>query len=175
MKLPVTDEFLWILYDLLELGDETFDAIFLSIPKSLREDARLSRLKKDYERKKMRRSFSQFLYYLKKNGYIKIKNLEKKKAMMLTEKGTRKALKAKFKGERGKKRKDGKWLMLIFDIPEKERRSRTILREYLCFLKFKMLQQSVWICPFDVSAKLETIIRNYSLDSYIKIFLIEKI
>ena len=175
MRLPITDEFLWIVYSLMEIGEETFDAMFLSIPKSMRESVELNRLKKEYERKKRRWAFIRLVNYLKRNGYIKIEGLKEKKAIMLTEKGTEKLLKARFRAEKGKRRKDGKWVMIIFDIPEKERHLRTIFRKYLYLLKFKMLQQSVWICPFAVSEKIKNVIRCYSLDSYIKIFLIEPI
>ena len=175
MRLPVTDEFLWIVYSLMEIGEETFDTMFLSIPKSLRESVELNRLKKEYERRKRRWAFIRLINYLKRNGYIEIKGLKEKKAIMLTEKGAEKLLKARFKAEKGKRRKDGKWIMIIFDIPEKKRQLRAIFRKYLCLLKFKMLQQSVWICPFAVSEKIKNVIRHYSLDPYIKIFLIEPI
>lgn len=38
-----------------------------------------------------------------------------------------------------------------------------------------MFQQSVWITSYDVSEKTEKLMQLYSLDKYVKIFLIEKI
>ncbi|MFH1750037.1 MAG: CRISPR-associated endonuclease Cas2 [bacterium] len=42
---------------------------------------------------------------------------------------------------------DGKWRILAFDIPEKKRRIREKLREYLIILGFKLIQKSIWITP----------------------------
>ena len=175
MKLPITDEILWSLYNFLEGADEIFDAIFLSYPRSLRECVALSKLRRKHARKRARRSFGQLIYYLKKKGYIKIKNLEGKRGVLLTKRGAEKVLKTKFKIEKKRKRKDKKWLMVIFDIPEKKRGLRNLFRKYLQILGFKMLQQSAWVCPLDVLKDIESLIRRYALDPYVKIFLIEEI
>lgn len=51
---------------------------------------------------------------------------------------------------RGKKRKwDGKWRVLIFDIPEGRKKDRERVRYVLISLGFMRLQDSVWIYPYD--------------------------
>lgn len=178
MKLPITEEFLWEVYNFLEKAGEIHDEFFLFPSKqlrSLRYSVEIDRLRKKYERKKAKTNFSQFVYYLKKKGYIKIKSLEGKRGIILTKKGAGKALETKFKIEKKKKRKDGKWIMLMFDIPEKQRKIRDLFRSNLYFLGFKMLQQSVWICPYDVLEEVDKIVREKSLDAYIKLFLVEEI
>ena len=54
---------------------------------------------------------------------------------------------------------DGITRLVIFDIPEKERRKRNILRVELVTYDFKMLQKSVWIgatpLPEDFIHKLD--------------------
>lgn len=47
------------------------------------------------------------------------------------------------------KRWDGKWRLVIFDVPEKRRRDRDLLRRTLRQLGFYRLQQSVWLYPYD--------------------------
>lgn len=47
------------------------------------------------------------------------------------------------------KRWDGKWRVLIFDIPEKKRRLRDRVRQTLSMIGFVRLQHSVWIYPYD--------------------------
>jgi DNA-binding transcriptional regulator PaaX len=47
------------------------------------------------------------------------------------------------------KKWDGKWRVLIFDIPERRRRTRTQVRTTLMNLGFKRLQDSVWVYPYD--------------------------
>ena len=74
-----------------------------------------------------------------------------------------------------KKRSDKKWQMMIFDIPEKKRFLRNILRENLTLLGYEMLQQSVWVSPFDVFKETEDLVSRYELDHYIRLFLIEEI
>jgi len=176
MKLPVTDKFLWDLYNFLEKVDDTLRTIFPS-RMYLKEVGYhdLYYLWRRHEKEKSRKYFSQFIYNLKKRGYIKIENLKQKKGVILTKKGAKKVLQIKFKTKEKKSRKDGKWQMIIFDIPEKKRRLRNALREYLQILGYRMLQQSVWVCPYDVYEETEEIIRKFSLDPYVRLFLIEEI
>ena len=46
------------------------------------------------------------------------------------------------------KRWDGKWRLLVFDIPEHRRGTRTRLRATLTRIGFKHLQDSVWVYPY---------------------------
>ena len=121
--------------------------------------------------------FKKLIYYLKKNNFVKSKNLQSKKAFILTRKGMEKAMRAGFKIESDdkQKREDGKWIMIIFDIPKKDERKRIILRSVLQNLGYKMFQKSVWITPYDVFENTEKMLQFYSLDDYIRIFLIEPI
>lgn len=48
------------------------------------------------------------------------------------------------------KKWNGKWLIVVFDIPEKKKRDRDILRNKLYELGFGKLQRSVFISPFDI-------------------------
>ncbi|MBI4652769.1 hypothetical protein HY750_00755 [Candidatus Kuenenbacteria bacterium] len=175
MQLPFTDKFLLDLYNLIEKIDETADSFFP--PRTMEEVCcpEFFKLKRDYERQKERQRFSQLIYYLKKKGYIKIKNLKQKQGALLTKRGIDRVLKIKFKTFEKKKRSDGKWQMIIFDIPEEKRNLRNLLRQNLQILEYKILQKSIWVSPYDVLKETEEIIRKYSLDSYVKLFLIEEV
>lgn len=120
------------------------------------------------------RKFGKFIDYLKRNNYIKTKALENKQGIILAQKGLLKAFNVGLKTDK-KKREDGKWIMLIFDIPEKYKKSRRLLRSILKTLGYKIFQQSVWITPYDVSEKTEKLLQFYSLDKFVRIFLIEEI
>lgn len=174
MKLPVTDKFLWDLYNFIENLDRMLD---LGIPRSMNEgiDFESVKMKHEWQRMIERKKFSKLIYSLKKKGLIKIKNLENKKAILLTPLGKEKVLKIKYKIVPKKKRKDGKWLMIIFDIPEKKRHLRDLLREHLILLGYQMLQKSIWICPYEVSKETEEFLRFHSLDPYVRLFLIEEL
>lgn len=175
MRLPVTDKFLWDLYNSIEGIERTYEKI--RPPRSMYEGLYRDtiRLRREYERKKMRRTFSQFIHYLQTRGYIRVKALEGTKGIMLTPKGVERALKMRRKLSERRRRKDGKWIMVMFDIPEQKRSSRQILRDALRELGYEKFQQSVWVCPYDTFAETEKMIREYQLIPYVKLFLIEEI
>ncbi len=175
MKLPITDQFLWDLYTII---DKTGDILeFMTKPPTMANwvSGPQNPIFDKYRKNRNKYAFRKLIYRLKSNNYIKVKNLEGKQAIILTKEGLNKALKASFVIEGKKKRKDGKWTMLIFDVPEKYRKSRHLLRSILQNLGYKLFQQSVWITPYDVSEKTEKLLQMYSLDDYVKIFLIEEI
>ena len=133
MKVSITDKFLWDIYNIFEKTDSARNLIFnsYSYPKfanALRndEDPIFTKYRKDCGRRK----FANLIYYLKKNGYIKVKSLKGKQALIITKEGINKALKASFLSQDKKKRKDGKWIMLIFDIPTKNKRPRALLTKH---------------------------------------------
>jgi len=178
MKIPITDQFLWDIYSELEkIGDIAH--FFLKPPRTMRDIGPDlgAPWNKRYLKELSREQFTKLIYHLKRNNYIRVKNLEGKKAVMITKKGVDKVLKNSFKFENQEKikRKDGKWIMVIFDIPKKDESRRGILRSILQNLGYKMFQKSVWITPYDVSEKTEQFLQFHFLDKYVKIFLIEKI
>ena len=46
------------------------------------------------------------------------------------------------------RRWDEKWRVLIFDIPERRRRTRDVVRDRLCAAGFIRVQDSVWLFPY---------------------------
>ena len=175
MKISITDEFLLDVYKFLSNAKDVVN--FSLQPATMRNFLPGPRnpIYKKYRSDKNKRKFDNLIYYLKRKGYIRSKNLENKKGIILTKRGISKALKASFVLERAKRRKDGKWVMLIFDMPAKNKRARNLLRSVLLNLGYKLFQQSVWISPYDISEKTEKLLQFYSLDNYVKIFLIEEL
>ncbi len=176
MKLSLTDKFLWDVYKALEQTGDVID--FVIAPRHTKLDRLLglqNPIFEKYRHEKNGAKFSKLVYYAKRNNYIKEENLKSKQGFLLTKKGLSKALKASFLIEGKPKRKDGKWIMLIFDVPEKQKRRRNLLRSILHNLGYKLFQKSVWISPYDVAEKTENLLQLHSLGSYVKIFLIEEI
>jgi hypothetical protein len=175
MKVPITDKFLWDLYKCIEGASRTYDLI--APPRSLYQYVYrdTAYLRKEYARRKAKRTFSQFIYYLQMQGYIKVKAIEGVKGMMLTPKGSERVLQIKRKLKEKKKRKDKKWIMIIFDIPEEKKRLRESLRAALVDLEYQQLQKSVWVCAYDVYEETEEAIRYHQIMAYVKIFLIEEV
>jgi CRISPR-associated endonuclease Cas2 len=52
-------------------------------------------------------------------------------------------------------KKDGIWKLVIFDIPEKHKKVRNILRAKLKQLGFKKWQNSIWLSPYELSPQIE--------------------
>lgn len=176
MKIPVTDQFL---LDIIRAASkmESVFKFLIHPPKRMRD---ITLMNDDltyvrYYKKLYPQKFSRLISILKKHNLIRVENLKNKKAIILTKEGISKALKAEFKSGNGKKRNDGKWIMIAFDIPQRHQKSRNLLRSVLKNLGYKMFQQSIWVTPYDVSEKTEAALRHYSLDQYVKIFLIEEL
>ena len=174
MKISITDKFLWEVYNFLETAGDIADTAFKrpALGSFLQEPK--NPIYKKYRDERGRRKFNKLMYYLKRKGYVRSKNLENKKGFILTNQGIDKALKASFKISKPR-RKDGKWAMLIFDVPQKHKKARDLMRSILQNLGYKMFQKSVWITPYDVSEKTEKLLQLHSLENYVKIFLIEEI
>lgn len=51
--------------------------------------------------------------------------------------------------------KDGVWKLVIFDIPEKHKYVRTVLRAKLKQLHFKKWQNSIWVSPYAMDSEIE--------------------
>jgi len=62
-----------------------------------------------------------------------------------------------------KKKWDKKWRIVIFDIAEVDKRIRDKLRQKLKELGFGMLQQSVWITPYDMIVDFREFIKSQGL------------
>lgn len=173
MKIPITDQFL---LDILESIGGITDFL---LGNKYRQIHMLfgneNPIFKKYRKEKRKRQFNQLIYYLKRKNYINVKNLEGKKGLILTKEGFSKALAAKWIFEEKRKRKDGKWIMIVFDIPKNHSRARNLLRSILKNLGYVLFQHSVWVTPYDVSEQTEKLLQMHGLDRYVKIFLIEQL
>ena len=174
MRLPVTDTFLWKLYNFIEDLDKAYDFFAMRTPPEI-VYPEMHRLKREYQRSQARTNFSQFIQNLQNRGYIQVKELKGTRGVILTLKGAERVLRVRLKSTKKKRRKDNKWIMVIFDIPEKQRRTRELFRSALINLGYQKLQQSVWVCPYDVHKETEEAIRAYRSIPYVKLFIIEEV
>lgn len=65
---------------------------------------------------------------------------------------------------------DGKWRLVIFDIPENKRAVRDRLRRSLAKLGLGILQASVWISPHDIRAEIEELNQKLKIGSSLRFF-----
>jgi DNA-binding transcriptional regulator PaaX len=104
------------------------------------------------------------------------KNPDGSFTFILTEKGKLKALTYHFQKIKIKRENwDGKWRIVIFDIPERIKRARDALRDKLKELGFYELQKSVFIFPFKCEDEIEFVIEFFNLRKYVRIGILESI
>ncbi|HEY4505515.1 MAG TPA: hypothetical protein VJG67_02395 [Candidatus Paceibacterota bacterium] len=61
------------------------------------------------------------------------------------------------------KKWDGRWRMLIFDIPEYKRLVRDKVRQTLLHIGFVKVQQSVWVYPYDCEDLISLLKADFSI------------
>jgi CRISPR/Cas system-associated endoribonuclease Cas2 len=117
-----------------------------------------------YELKRRRniKNFQRSFYYLKSQDMIKIEDRGGQIYISLTAKGKKKAGRYNIDELEIKKPKkwDGKWRLLIFDIPNKHKIKREALRGKIKELGLYQLQKSVWVCPYNFHKEME-ILRHF--------------
>lgn len=69
---------------------------------------------------------------------------------------------------------DNKWRLVIFDIPERYRKTRMALRMKLKEIGFYQCQKSVWIHPFPCLEEIEFLKDYFNIKPFVKLFLVEE-
>ena len=62
---------------------------------------------------------------------------------------------------------DGKWRVVIFDIPEKRKGARDALRWELKKLGFVELQRSVWVFPYECRDQIDFIVEMFEIREHV--------
>lgn len=90
--------------------------------------------------------------------------------IVLTENGRKKALTYQIDEMKIKEPQkwDKKWRIVLFDIPEKKKKTRETLRHYLNNLNFFEYQKSVFVHPYDCKNEIEYIIEFYDIRKYVR-------
>jgi len=108
-----------------------------------------------------------------------IKKLKKKNGVIvkgLTKKGKLKALDYYFDNLKIINKKwDGKFRILVFDVPEKLRRGRNALRWKIKRLGFHELQKSVFVIPYECKQEIEFVADYFELNKYVHYGVLESI
>lgn len=67
--------------------------------------------------------------------------------------------------------KDGRIRILVFDVPEKERKRRDAFRRHIKLLGFTKHQQSVWVSKYDCENWLEKLLDYHKMGKYVSLYL----
>lgn len=65
---------------------------------------------------------------------------------------------------------DGRWRLVIFDIPEKNKTVRNLLRRKLKGWGFRQWQKSVWLSKQNVTEALRKLIRDLGIEHWVAVF-----
>ncbi|MCL5436043.1 MAG: CRISPR-associated endonuclease Cas2 [Patescibacteria group bacterium] len=120
-----------------------------------------------------RRRYYRSVKQLKKRGFLEITKKQNKQFLKLTRKGQLSALFARAKIKKSQTW-DGKWRLVMFDIPEAHRKSRRQLRLLLKKQGFVNLQESVFISPFPINRAAIEYLHTTGLVHYIRILRVDE-
>ena len=97
-----------------------------------------------------KRKSANALYYLKKKGLIKLERAGQDIRITLSHEGKRRAGKYQINDLYIEKPKqwDGKWRIVLFDIPNTSHMIRNVFRGKLKEFGFALIQKSAWVYPF---------------------------
>jgi phenylacetic acid degradation operon negative regulatory protein len=109
---------------------------------------------------------AQSIKRLRENGLIDFID-DEKLVVRLTDSGKDKALWLKMRLEDQKW--DGKWRLVIWDIPETRRIARDVLRFKLKQLGFTRWQRSVWISKKNCTKLLRDYIKSVGISDWVKV------
>jgi len=152
-----------VLVMLLGVGD-----LFLVSPREARRRSQSGQLFGNLSRS------SSIVYYLSRRGFIKIIDKNNERFIKLTSQGELEALLAKARIPVFIRKWDGKWRLIIFNIPEESNKKRAFFRSLLKKNGFIQLQQSVYISPFPLNREAIVYLQKTKLIKYIRILKVEE-
>ena len=103
---------------------------------------------------------------LRENGFVELID-DEKMAFRLTDSGKDRALWEKMK--MSNEPWDKKWRIVIWDIPEKRRITRDVLRYKLKLLGFQRLQKSVWASKKDCTKILRNFVKQVGIEDWVMV------
>jgi phenylacetic acid degradation operon negative regulatory protein len=111
------------------------------------------------------------LFRLRRNNIVKVKEQGRESLFMWSEfaQGILNSYLQRY--SMSGKKWEGQWLLLSFEIPEKKRRLRNLLRDELCLHGFGRLHHNLWISPYDMRAECRKIIKRLQLEPHTMMFI----
>jgi phenylacetic acid degradation operon negative regulatory protein len=102
---------------------------------------------------------------LRKQGLIASRQTDGLPILELTEEGESRTSASRIPYRLWKRRWCGLWYVLVYDVPEKQRRLRDALRGFLRRKRMGCLQKSVWVSAHDVRPDYDDLVQAVGIDS----------
>lgn len=113
---------------------------------------------------------------LQKQEMISIREDGEKISIEITEKGKRRLLEYNFEYIELKiKKRDGKWRLVIFDIPEDQKKNRDAFRRKLLQLGMKRVQDSVFDSAFPCKDEVDFLCNYLEISDFVTLVSLDKI
>lgn len=110
--------------------------------------------------------FSRKLYDLKKNGFI----ITNGRQVNLTRKGRKRIDIGRIEQLRWEtKKQDGFYRLVMFDIPEKRRGARDVLRNKLQEFECQQIQKSVYATPYCCEEIMKELVKLLHVENFVRI------
>ena len=120
-----------------------------------------------YDRPLKKSNLSQTLRRLRLRGYIDTGRSQDQIIYKLTELGKNEW---EIRKSIAEEKWDGKWRIVVFDIPESHRKVRSVLRSRLKLWKFKPLQKSVWVSKKSIAGQIRRFIDEVGISKWVLVF-----
>lgn len=133
---------------------------------------------KEDSKQTQKKRYNNLIYNLKQQGLLEEIEKSGKKFFRLTLMGKIRLKKLQEKSSlpttHYTREKDDRFVIVMFDIPEKERRKRAWLRAVLINLGFSMAQKSVWMGKVRIPHAFIDDLVKLDLDDFVEIFQVTK-
>ena len=142
---------------------------FFEASKIYRKSARQYKIGRSIEKAQ----FWQKISYLKRRGLINIFVEGKDKYYEVSLEGKQVLQKYSYKNLKINRptKWDGKWRIIVFDVPEKLRASRDLLRNKISQMGFYQIQKSVYTYPFECSKEIVFLSEQLLISKYVLIMI----
>lgn len=146
------------------------------LPLALKPFLKIKR-ENDYKKWKMfnQTRLKQVLKRLQKQKVVQIAIKNGEPIVTLSEKGKKKVLKYNLENLQLENKWDGKWRLIIYDIPKEKKRQSDSFRLLLRTIKCLQLQKSVYLTPFNCDGEIEYIRSLYQIGDNVKILKVSSI
>lgn len=117
------------------------------------------------DRYRLKRSIIQ----LQNRKLVKIYEKDGEDVVEITKNGKQKLLKYKFEEMKilRPKKWDGRWRIIIFDIPEKFKKARNALTRKIKDMEIYPFQKSVFVCPFNCKDEIDFVGEFFNIRRYV--------
>lgn len=123
-----------------------------------------------------RQDLGRIIKRLQKQEMIAVKERNEKVLIEITEKGRRRLLEYDFeKVERKSKKRDGKWRLIIFDIPEGKKKSRDAFRKKLIQIGCIRFQDSVFVSAFPCKDEIDFLSHYLEISDFVTLLTVDSI